>query len=331
MDHVLDRARSPVSRDAIMTVFDVGCRFGIHPTWRSQKNQSFFRYFAFDPDGEEVRRLANKYCRFENYFAFAIGFSDKPEQRRLNVLAHKGQSSFLRPNSASTWFAEHRKADASITEQIDCELIPMDQFCEEHDVWPDFIKTDTEGFDLNVLQGGVRALATALAVRCEVYFEEHFVGGPEFDSIYRFLSNAGFSLANLDYSGKGVPQSYFCPNPGRYGIYTAGEAVFVRKLSMLHALAEPAVLKLVLFGFLNNLEDLSFKLLIEHREHRGLATAHESPFWTEIKRQYLLAAKSLRDMPGDGYARAAGDFETIFSEPFPSGHLFFESDFLNPP
>jgi FkbM family methyltransferase len=323
-----------VNKDAIITVFDVGCRFGIHPSWASQKHQSFLRYFAFDPDVEEVRRLANKYRGFENYVAFAIGFSDKPEHRRLNVLAHKGQSSFLQPNPASTWFAEHRKADASITEQIDCELIPMDRFCEEHDVWPDFIKTDTEGFDLNVLQGGARALAQALAVRCEAYFEEHFVGGPEFDSIYRFLSNAGFSLANLDYSGKGVPQSYFCPNPGRFGIYTAGEALFIRKLAMLRDLPEPALLKLVLFGFLNSLEDLSFKLLIQHREHRenrGVAKLNESPLWTEIKRRYLLAAKSLRDMPGDGYARAARDFETIFSEPFPSRHLFFESDFLNPP
>ena len=42
------------------------------------------------------------------------------------------------------------------------------------------------------------------------------------------LSENGFRLANLDYEGSGVQQSYFVPHHRKYGILTGTEAVFLR-------------------------------------------------------------------------------------------------------
>ena len=32
----------------IITVFDIGCRFGIHPSWSKLKKKEFLKYYAFD-------------------------------------------------------------------------------------------------------------------------------------------------------------------------------------------------------------------------------------------------------------------------------------------
>lgn len=313
--------------DEDIVVFDVGCRFGIHPTWAPLKNASLVKYFAFDPDKEEIDRLRRKYEAFPSYHAFCLGFSNKAETRSLNALSHRGQSSFLKPNTASIWFGRYRRADGEIVSTQSCDLVRMDDFCESHCVWPNFIKIDTEGFDLAVLQGGVKALQSAIGVRCEICFEQTFVGAAKFDEIFRFMTDHGFMLANIDYVGKGVPQSYFCPNPGRWGIIAGGEALFVKELSTVQSLPKYELMKFILFCFLNNLEDLAHKLLVDRRDIRNEPM---SALWLEIKRRYLLASKALLFAPGDYYVKVQQDFEEIFGENYPAQHLFFQSDFLNP-
>ena len=37
-------------------------------------------------------------------------------------------------------------------------LITLDQFCQQEDLWPDWLVIDVEGFELQVLQGATRLL-----------------------------------------------------------------------------------------------------------------------------------------------------------------------------
>ena len=43
------------------------------------------------------------------------------------------------------------------------------------DVYPDFIKTDTEGHDYPVLLGAEKTLNNVIAVKCEANFENSFI------------------------------------------------------------------------------------------------------------------------------------------------------------
>jgi FkbM family methyltransferase len=308
-------------------VFDIGCRFGIHPTWKALKHSPFLDYYAFDPDPVECNRLRSKYSAFNNYKVFDLGFSDKEEKLELNFLSHKGQSSFLEPNPESLWFSEHRKSDSLIESKLECNLTTLNIFCEENSVTPNFLKIDTEGFDYKVLSGGARILDNVLAIRCEVAFESTFKNSATFDLTYRLLTNAGFSLANIDYDGRGVPNSYFCPDQSRYGMYCGGEALFIKQISKLDSLAGSDKLKIILFCFFNNLQDLSFRLLmgLENRE-----IYYSSDIWIEIKRQFCHAARKFLYMPGDHYKKVMRDYKYIFAEDFPDKHEFFQSNFLNP-
>lgn len=313
----------------IITVFDIGCRFGIHPSWSKLKKKEFLKYYAFDVDEIEIKRLILKYKEYSNYIAIHRGFSNSEEIAELNILAHHGQSSFFRPNLSSDWYRNHRALDAVIESKKLYELTTLDIYCNREKIYPDFLKIDTEGYDYRILEGGKNILKSVIAIRCEVQYQEVFKLAESFADLNLLLSQNGFQLANLDYDGKGIPKSYFCPNLNKYGIMIGGEAVFIRNYDYLKSLSVNKKISAILFCFLNNLEDSAYQLLIEMNVNEK-KIVKQDPIWNEIKRQYCLCARNFLYIPGDNYARATKDYSIIFDSIFPERHEFYESDFLNP-
>lgn len=62
---------------------------------------------------------------------------------------------------------------------------------------PDYLSLDTQGSELEILQGSPRSLAAALAVVTEVEFVELYDRQPLFGEVARFLSDAGFVLCGF--------------------------------------------------------------------------------------------------------------------------------------
>jgi FkbM family methyltransferase len=236
----------------MISVFDIGGRYGIHPNWVEPFKKGLVDYQAFEIDKVEVERLAEKYSSFDNYSVHNVGFSDTSEILTMNILEHRGQSSFLTPNLDSTWFQVHRNEDAKVNHQIEYQLTTLYKHTKQTQIFPDFLKIDTEGMDLKVLKGSLgidealsgTMLEGVLAISCEVYFEEVFEHTPLFGEIHLFLINHGFKLANLSYDGKGIPSSYFCPSPMYFGIISGGEATFIKPFEGLSVQAKQ---KLALF------------------------------------------------------------------------------------
>jgi len=311
-----------------LIVFDIGCRYGLDPSWASLKASDLLVTFSFDADKDEITRLSEKYKKFANYFPICCAFSDIEETKDLNILAHKGQSSFNEPNLFSTWFNTDRRDESTIESKRKMEMITLDQFITDNNIYPDFIKVDTEGYDYKILKGSSKSLSHVLAVRCEIHFEEVFIGSAKFDTILSFMYEKGFVLANIDYFGRGIPQSYFCPNLNRYGLMSSNEAVFIKPESFVSSLSNPyLIFKFILFCFLNNLEDLAFLLLPKHRNK----IPHISErLMLAIKKEYLVLTKKFLYIPGDSYIKSCNDFSLIFDEDYPSKHKFFESDLINP-
>lgn len=312
-----------------INVFDIGCRFGIHPSWSQLKKKEFLKYYAFDIDEIEIMRLKLKYKDFSNYIAINRGFSHSEEIVKLNILAHHGQSSFFRPNMSSDWFQNHRSSDGVIESTKIYELTTLDNFCNIENIYPDFLKIDTEGYDYRIIKGGKIILESVIAIRCEVQFQEVFEKAETFADIYALLSQSGFQLANLDYDGRGVPKSYFCPNLSKYGVMVGSEAVFIRNYNFLKSLPVNKKIIAILFCFLNNLEDTAYQILIEMSENEK-NKINQDPIWNEIKRQYCLCARKFLYFPGDNYIKATKDFTMIFDSKFPERHEFYESNYLNP-
>ena len=62
----------------------------------------------------------------------------------------------------------------------------------------DFIKLDTEGSELEILEGALATLEKILAVEIEVAFTAFNVGRPLFADVDLFMRKNGFSLYDLD-------------------------------------------------------------------------------------------------------------------------------------
>jgi hypothetical protein len=76
----------------------------------------------------------------------------------------------------------------------------MDVFCDENEIEHiDLLKSDTQGFDLEVLRGGERMFAEKRVklVYLEVTFAPLYEHLPRFDQLYGFLADRGFDLIGL--------------------------------------------------------------------------------------------------------------------------------------
>ena len=73
--------------------------------------------------------------------------------------------------------------------KIDVEIITLDHFCHTHQIFPDIIKIDTEGFEFEVLKGGFNVLKEK---RPLIIFESN--SEAQRDLIFDFFTELDYSL-----------------------------------------------------------------------------------------------------------------------------------------
>jgi hypothetical protein len=76
----------------------------------------------------------------------------------------------------------------------------LDHFCEEHDIHGiDILKSDAEGYDLEVLNGSKEMLQSGgvKIVYLEVNFADKFLGQGSFGQAFELLDRCGFRSASF--------------------------------------------------------------------------------------------------------------------------------------
>ena len=89
-----------------------------------------------------------------------------------------------------------------VVKVVDMEAISLSTFFKKHDVGDvDFIKVDTEGTELPILEGGADELCSkgVLGVLSEVWSSPAMKGTPSFGAIDRFMLDQGFFLFDIDF------------------------------------------------------------------------------------------------------------------------------------
>jgi FkbM family methyltransferase len=171
-------------------ILDVGAN-------RGQSIERFRRAFpgavvhAFEPDRAAFAELRRRYGELPGVHLNRVALGARPEQRTFFHNSRDDMSSFLQP-SADAW--------GEITDRYPVDVITADDYCAEHGIERvDILKSDTQGFDLAVLQGAQRMLERR-AVRLifmEITFSDMYEGLPRFDQIYAFLLDRGFVLVSF--------------------------------------------------------------------------------------------------------------------------------------
>ena len=164
------------------TILDIGASNG---QWTRECRRVFpqARCFLADPLPENaaaLRRLARKNTRITVWNG-AIGAAPG----RLDIFSHGDQSSFL------------PSADFRGTPQA-VEVRTLDSFIAEAAfAAPMLLKADTQGFELEVLQGAQECLRSTEMLLLEVSFRRVYDGGPLAHEVIGYAGSIGFRIWDI--------------------------------------------------------------------------------------------------------------------------------------
>lgn len=311
-------------------VLDAGARYGLHPTWSELRDLASFHLFELDT--EEASRLAAKYSACPNITIHPVALYSRSGPLRIKFRQHKGLHSAFAPDLETAAALRYMEEAQGVTGEADVAATTVDEAFAGQEVH--FLKLDTEGSELAILEGATRSLADhVLGIRCEVNFVPMLEKGPLFGDIAGFLQERGFDLLNLDYLGRGHAASQFTM-PGRYGTLLATDAVWIarrhRVMSGAPELVARRAVQLALFLFQNNATDVAIDLLVAAARTPGidLGVFVDQPLFRVLRRKVLLLFKDLSYLPYFEIDGIRDTYRTIFRSEFPEMHEFYESDLL---
>ncbi|WP_050032370.1 FkbM family methyltransferase [Bradyrhizobium sp. LTSP857] len=144
---------------------------------------------AFEPTPKCFDILKNTVSGSVHLNQFAVG--SEVGQLEFREAGHDVMSSLLEP-AANGWNGRGWK---DIKQRYMVNVTTVDSYCAEHSISRvDLLKTDTQGYDLNVLKGAVKTLGIVGFVYIEMNLIEMYEGQASFDDLYRFLSDHNFML-----------------------------------------------------------------------------------------------------------------------------------------
>jgi FkbM family methyltransferase len=180
----------------INLVYDIGANEGQF----SQELLGFGykgRIVSFEPLSSAHMLLFNKSTDVDNWIVESrCALGDGEYESVINISASTASSSLLK-------MAKLHISAAPNTEMISTESIcvkKMDSFfetyeCENKNL---FIKIDTQGFEYQVLKGGLKTLNTTKILQLEVSLVELYEGQVLMKELFLFIESLGFTLWGLE-------------------------------------------------------------------------------------------------------------------------------------
>lgn len=183
-----DYARHP------LVLADVGARGGLKRNWLAARKH--LRVIGFEPDAQEYARLSREADPSRTFFHAAL--HNRREPMRLYVAKDHGLSSIFPPNRE--FVDSFPDADRFDTVEVrDVQADTLDNLLASGQAMDvDFIKADTQGSELFVLQGAARALESSVfGVEVEAEFAPVYRDQPLFGDVDAFLRTRGLFLFDL--------------------------------------------------------------------------------------------------------------------------------------
>jgi FkbM family methyltransferase len=180
-----------------LSLVDVGARGGLKKNWSSARRH--LRVLGFEPDRREYDRLVESARTADTpseYFNVAL--HNQRGSVPLHVARDRGLSSIFEPDRAFLdTFPEASRFDMEDVQQVDVDTLDNQLRARKIDDI-DFIKADTQGSELFVLQGAREALAgPGIGVEVEVEFTPIYKGQPLFAEVDTFMRGLGYLLFDL--------------------------------------------------------------------------------------------------------------------------------------
>lgn len=182
----------------IDTVWDVGANRG--QFYRLLREDVGFKgtILSFEPLSDLHGMLEERSRTDPKWHVFPFALGEREEQRTINVMKANDLSSFLQPDVTHT---DRFHDSNSIVTRTPVAIKRLDDVFEDvsgrFHPRRSYLKIDTQGYDLEVVRGGLKALPTFIGLQTEASVLPMYRGMPDYRETIRFLNDLGFELSGV--------------------------------------------------------------------------------------------------------------------------------------
>ena len=176
-----------------LVIVDIGASGGIDPRW--SKTTEFYKGILFEPDPREFDVL--KKNSDNNLIVINSALSDSNKEIEFHLCKKQEVSSVYPPNfNFLNKFADSERFNVEKIIHLNADTLD-NQLKKEGIDEVDFIKIDTQGYELSILKGSSNCIENIVGLEVEVEFEPLYVGQPLFSEVDNYVKENGFILADL--------------------------------------------------------------------------------------------------------------------------------------
>jgi FkbM family methyltransferase len=156
----------------------------------------YMDYLGFDADKTECDRLNSSPHPYRKFSLLPYFIGGDSSEIFFNLYKDRSHSSVYQPGPryqkmfGGNWFA--------VDEKVKIKSTTIDEIYSKKSEYPDLIKLDTQGTELDILTASKAVLAKTCLVEVEVEFVEMYKGQPMFHDIAKFMYDQGFELLYLN-------------------------------------------------------------------------------------------------------------------------------------
>ncbi|MGA3013081.1 MAG: FkbM family methyltransferase [Bacteroidales bacterium] len=181
--------------DTPLTLFDVGANTGQTIDF-ALRTFPKAKIYSFEPTPQLVSDLKKKYQSNSNIFISDLALSDHAGFIDFHVSEFSPTNSCLEPDNELYENFDYKLAGIlKRSNTIKVETIDLDTWYKQNmkEESIDFMKIDTQGFEFNVIKGGINILVEHTKVLCfEIQYLSFYKNQVPFYKIYEFLYDNGF-------------------------------------------------------------------------------------------------------------------------------------------
>lgn len=172
------------------TFIDIGANNG-QSIIRMKHHFNDCKIHSFEPSPSTYIKLNDTAINYTNVSTYNLGIGNEIGELFFHENSLSEMSSFLKAGPSS--WGEVKKA-------ISVNVDTLDNFCAKNNISEiDFIKSDTQGFEMQVIQGAKELMKNnqIKLIYFEVIFSDMYENMTSFDEVFKYMIDNNFSIVTM--------------------------------------------------------------------------------------------------------------------------------------